>query len=167
MARKRLRFPEHPAITSRRNIAYVELMAGRPLPELRADLPAMPKPRATPQDGGEGPVVAAVGELLAAHPKVLFAVRQNSGMASYEAKSGRYAPVYFYKVVTGQPVRISDYWGIMRDGRMLALECKRPSWRKPTDQREREQWAFLELVRNSGGVAGFVRSVDEVQALLA
>lgn len=130
----------------------------------RVEIPTVKK-RAKPRQL-EAPVVAAVAELLAVHPKVLFAVRQNSGAASYEAASGKWAPVYFYRIVTGQEVRIVDFWGLLKDGRMLALECKRPGWTKPTDQREREQWAFLYMVQNVGGVSGFVRSVDEAKTIL-
>lgn len=121
------------------------------------------RPRAA-NDDLEKHVLTAVGELLAAHPKVLFAVRQNGGALTY-SKDGRQVPVWFYKIVTRQPVRISDYWGILRDGRLFAIECKRPSWRMGTEKRELEQAAFLMLVRNCGGVAGFVtdaRRADEI-----
>ena len=112
-------------------------------------------------------MVSAVAELLSVHPKVLFAVRQNSGAASYEAKSGKWAPVNFYRIVTPQPVTITDFWGIMRDGRMLAIECKRPGWKAPRDDRERRQWAFLQIVANCGGISGFVTSAEEAYAILS
>lgn len=168
--RRKIKFREHPAVIARRNVAHLEALAGRELPDMRAGLPDLPQkrgPRAEPADGGEAPVVAAVGGLLAVHPKVLCAWRQNSGAASYEAASGRYAPIFFYRVVTGQPVRLPDYLGIMRSGAMLALECKRPTWKAPRDKREYEQAAFLMLVNNSGGIGAFVRSVDDVRKLLA
>jgi hypothetical protein len=120
----------------------------------------------------ESVVVAAVAELLAVHPLVLFAVRQNSGAASYEAASGKYAPVYFYKFVRWpESMTITDFWGFMiRPGateyRPFALEAKRENWTKPTDERERRQQAFITLVRKAGGVAGFVRSADEAQTVL-
>lgn len=111
--------------------------------------------------------LSAVGELLAIHPKVLLAVRQNSGGMQYEDNRGQTHAMWFYRVVTKQKVRISDYWGFLRDGRMMAMECKRPSWKAPSDAREHEQAAFLTLILNCGGIAGFVRTVDEAQALLA
>lgn len=110
--------------------------------------------------------LSAVGDLLAVHPKVLFAVRQNSGGMQWADAKGEAHSMWFYRIVTKQPVRISDYWGILRDGRMLAMECKRPSWKAPADKREYEQAAFLMLVRNCGGIAGFVRNADEAMALL-
>lgn len=120
----------------------------------------------------EATVVSAVAELLAVHPLVLFAVRQNSGAASYEAASGKYAPVYFYKFVRWpERMTITDFWGFMiRPGateyRPLAIECKRPGWKRPTDERERRQEAFIQMVRKAGGAGGFVTSADEAQQVL-
>ena len=111
-------------------------------------------------------VIADVWPLLAEHPNVLFAVRQNSGALTYE-KDGDSVPVWLCRIVTKQPVRISDFWGFLKDGRPFAMECKRPSWKKPSDKREFEQAAYHMLIQNIGGVAGFVRSEEEARALLA
>lgn len=121
-----------------------------------------PKRERGPRRDLEGPVVSAISELLGVHPRVLFAVRQNSGAASYEAKSGQYAPVHFYRILTGQPVTITDFWGILRDGRMLAIEAKAPGWKEPRTDREFKQAAFLMLVRNCGGIGIFATSADDV-----
>ena len=123
------------------------------------------RPRAKPRQL-EAPVVAAIGELLAVHPKVLFAVRQNSGMASYEAKSGKYAPVYFYKILTRSPMTITDFWGVLREGRMLAIEAKAPGFTEPRTDTERRQAAFLAMVRNCGGVGIFATSAEQVAEAL-
>ena len=50
----------------------------------------------------------------------------------------------------------------LRDGRTLAVDCKRPSG-KPTP----EQIAFLRCVRANGGVALVARSVDDLLEALA
>src|SRR5262245_65101357 len=51
---------------------------------------------------------------------------------------------------------ISDILGMLPpSGRLLAVECKRPG-RQPTP----EQAAFLDVVRQCGGVALCVRSLD-------
>ena len=114
----------------------------------------------------EAPVLAAVGELLAAHPKVLLAVRQNSGGAVYE-KDGRSIPIWFYKLVRRpSEITFTDYWGFLRDGRPWALECKRPSWKEPRTDREKRQQAFIHMIEAIGGIGGFVRSVDEAKAVL-
>lgn len=114
----------------------------------------------------EAPVVAAISELLAVHPKVLFAVRQNSGMASYEAKSGKYQPVFFYRILTHKDVTITDFWGILKDGRMFAVEAKAPGWYKVRSDRELRQKLFLMLVRNSGGIGIFATDVSDVAEAL-
>ena len=115
----------------------------------------------------EGPVIKAVGELLGVHPLILFAVRQNSGALPYH-REGRAVPVWFYKLARRpEPMTIVDYWGFLKDGRPLALECKRPDWKKPRTEHEDRQQAFLRMIEAIGGIGGFVRSADEANALLA
>ena len=123
------------------------------------------KPRAKPVQR-EAPILAAVCELLAQHPKVLLAVRANSGMASYEAKSGKYAPVFFYRILTHNNLTLPDVWGLLKDGRFLAVECKAPPFKEPRNDREFRQANFLMLVRNLGGVALFATSADQVAEAL-
>jgi hypothetical protein len=53
-----------------------------------------------------------------------------------------------------------------RDGRFTAIEAKRGGWTKPTDDRERAQAAFIDLVRRCGGVAGFVTSLEDLARVL-
>lgn len=148
-------------------------MHGKPL---REDAP-MPKEKVVraprkPTEDLEGPVQAAIGELLAAHPKVLFAVRQNSGMmqTEYQNATGQIKSsyVWFYKWVRrrSKKMRITDFWGLLVDGRMFAIETKKPSWTKPTDDREREQLEFLLTVKYAGGVAGFATCVEQAQDIL-
>ena len=125
----------------------------------------------------EAEVIRAVEKLLAVHPRVLWALRMNSGAASYEAASGRYAPVWFHRWVRSpEKCRMSDFLGAGYDPEtwcykprtfLIAIECKRPGWTKPTDQREREQAAFLEIVRRNGGIGLFATSAEDVAAALA
>lgn len=146
-------------------------MAGREIPELRDNMPALPvkrAPRTTQsKEEGEGPVLAAVGELLALHPKVLYAVRHNSGAAFYEV-NGKKIPVKFYRLIrTPEDLTIVDYFGFLTDRRPYCFECKRPSWSHPSSDYELRQWAFINMiVKQCGGIGSFVRSVDEVNALL-
>ena len=132
---------------------------------LERTMPAPKKSRAAPR-ALEAPVVAAISELLAVHPKVLFACRQNSGMASYEAKSGKYAPVFFYRILTHNTLTITDFWGILRDGRMFAIEAKAPGFKRPSGEREFRQAAFLQMVSNCGGIGIFATSADQVAEIL-
>lgn len=115
----------------------------------------------------EASVINEVSSLLAKHPKVLFAVRQNSGAAFLKGRDGKDMPVWFYKCITSpDKMRISDFWGILRDGRMFGFECKRRNWTKPTDQRELEQLAFLKMIENSGGIGRFVTCAEDVMGAL-
>jgi hypothetical protein len=173
MARRPFAKREHPGVFTRRNRAYLlALMPEEKRAQYKADfreenLPALPKLRGPRADhaGLEKHVLSAVGEYLALHPKVYLAVRQNSGSLPYD-RNGRPVPVQFYRIIK-QPVEITitDFWGFF-DARPFALECKRPSWTGPTTDREKRQQAFLHLIECVGGISGFVRSVDEVRALL-
>lgn len=126
----------------------------------------------------EAPVVAAISELLSVHPRVIWAARFNSGAASYEAASGKFAPVWFHKFVR-QPerMRMPDFFGITHKRgiadepsdspvKIIAIEAKAPGWTKPRDDREREQAAFLAMVRDCGGIGIFATDVEQVTAAL-
>jgi len=52
---------------------------------------------------------------------------------------------------------VSDILGILKDGRMLAIECK-SKYGKPSP----EQTLFIQKIRDNGGVAFIARSLDEV-----
>lgn len=156
-------------------------MARRPLgfkPSLREQRLQMasikPKRERAAPVQREAPVVAAISELLAVHPRVLWAARFNSGMASYEAKTGRYAPVWFHKFLRmPEPMKMPDIFGLTLEKhtcglwtRPIAVEVKAPGFTKPRDLREREQAAFLEMIRSAGGIALFATSADEVAEAL-
>lgn len=140
--------------------------------------PYLPKQRGPRQPSDpadtEAPVIAAVSELLASHPRVLFACRQNSGAFTYETKAGRTAPVYFFKLLkhSKDEMTLTDFWGLVEWGTPVkrivpfALEAKRPSWKEPREPREFRQAAFIAMIRNCGGVGGFVRSVDDAAEIL-
>ena len=117
----------------------------------------------------ESEVVSAISQLLARHPRVLIALRMNSGMASYNAAAdGAYQPVWFHKFLRSPvKMRMPDFIGFLIDGRPLAIEAKRPMWTKPRDDREREQEAFLMAIRGIKGIGIFATSADQVAAALA
>lgn len=150
-------------------------LSGKPTPESYTALTMHVKPkvvRAAPVPSSKPPVPLeadvskAVSQYLAAHPKVKFAVRQNSGAAMMTGKGGAQMPIFFYKFAArkGIEMRITDYWGLTNESpsRMFAIEVKRPGWTKPIDQREREQANFIEVV----GLGGFVTCVEDVERLL-
>ncbi len=172
--RRKLGFRPTPAAMRRSTITYMKSMATDEQ-QVRIDadfgpVKAKQERAAAGSDGRalEADVLRAVGDLLARHPKVSYALRVNSGAASYEAKTGKYAPVHFHKWIRS-PVqcRMPDFFGALTDGRTIAFECKRPGWREPRDKREFEQAAFLMLIRNLGGIGEFITDAEQVNALLA
>lgn len=142
--------------------------AGKPIPEEFAAKPVVaPKPRkpATASDPHEleASVQREVFSVLAKHPAVLFAVRQNSGAAM----SGN-VPIWFYRWArrNGVEMTLTDFWGMLRDGRMFAMECKKRSWKKVTGTREMQQSNFIDVVRSAGGVGGFVTCAEDAMGIL-
>lgn len=77
--------------------------------------------------------------------------RNNTGGIRWTRKDGRAAVTKF-----GLP-GASDVFGILPDGRFLAIETKRPS-ESPTP----EQWRFLLEIQRSGGVAFWASDFDHV-----
>jgi hypothetical protein len=136
---------------------------GKPQTDIGVPAKRAPNVKRTADEDTEAAVLKEVGQLLANHPKVLFAVRQNSGMAYNESK----APVYFYRFVRcKEKMRISDFWGLLTDGRPFACEVKNRAWTKPSGEREAEQQAFLLTVKYAGGVSGFCTSAAQAQAII-
>ena len=113
------------------------------------EIPAKPgpKPGRIPASTSERQVLRVVLQLLKHHPKVAWARRINTG----KLQGVRFGFV-----------GCSDVIGQMKDGRFLAVECKRLNGRAPTVA----QTTFVELVRRNNGIAGIVRSVEDLMALL-
>jgi VRR-NUC domain len=88
----------------------------------------------------------------------VFCWRQNQGAITGE-HNGKRRFLRFTSMAG-----VSDILGILApSGRLLAVETKRPG-RKPTPEQE----AFLDVIRQCGGVAVCVHSIDELeQALIA
>lgn len=115
----------------------------------------------------EASVIADISKLLAHHPQVLFACRSNSGAAYMTGRDGKEMPVTFNRIIKSPvQMRMPDFWGLYH-GKFgvlpFSIECKRRSWTKPTDQREHEQAAFLQMVRDAGGVGLFATCVEDVK----
>ena len=153
-------------------IRWMCQMGGKPIPPEFAEKSAAPaataKPRKPPTPTDKNDLEAAVQRevfsVLAKHPAVLFAIRQNSGMAM----SGD-SPVFFYRWArrNGLDMTLTDFWGVLRDGRMFALECKRRDWKRVSGAREIQQQAFIDVVKSAGGVGGFVTCAEDVLSLLS
>ena len=106
----------------------------------------------------EAQVQKTVLSYLRHHPRVAWCHRMNTGAVTVpatETTKKRFIRFAF--------PGCSDIIGQLRDGRFLAVECKRPVGRWPVTS---EQAAFIEAVNGAGGVAGVVRSVEDAEALL-
>lgn len=104
----------------------------------------------------EADVLKAVLQALALHPRVAWAERMQSGAGKLVRKGG--ASQFLRFGFRGCP----DVLGQLKDGRALAVECKRPSGTTTP-----EQAAFLECVNANGGLALVARSADDVWKALA
>ena len=114
------------------------------------------------QDPLEQDIQSAILQWLKYHPRVAWAARFNSGSALLTGKGGHNRPVVF-NTLAGCP----DILGQLDDGRLLAVEVKRPSWIKPSNERERKQAEFLDLAARHGAVALFARRIEDVAAAIA
>lgn len=151
-------------------LKWMCLMAGKPIPEGFDTPEVVKKARAVvnPSDPNEleSSVMYEVAGILAKHPNVLFAIRQNSGSMEVES-NGKKMPIWFYRWARSREhMTLPDYWGLLTDGRMFAIECKRRNWTKPTGEREGKQLAFILTVKYAGGVGGFVTCGEQVLELL-
>ncbi len=145
--------------------------AGKPMPE-GFDTPAVErKTRAPskPSDDSEAAVMREIADVIDKHPRILFAVRQNSGAATIGN-----TPIWFWKWLRrrGVEMTLTDTWGCLTNGRMFAIEVKERNWKGvgtgDTEKaiRERRQEAFINVVKSVGGVGGFVTSAEQAMEIL-
>lgn len=113
----------------------------------------------------EKEIQAEILDYLKAHVNVRALCRINSGVMQEGERFIRMNTVYGKK--NGMYMRMADIQAIhWPSGRAIAIEVKRGSWKQPSGKREHEQAAYLECVREAGGLAIFATSVDEVRRLL-
>ena len=98
----------------------------------------------------EADVLKAVLATLEMHPKVAWVARINSGMFHVEQ---RFIKAGFKGC--------SDILGMLKGGRMLAVECKSLKGKESADQA-----AFGARVAQDGGLYFVARSVDDVMEAL-
>ncbi len=101
-------------------------------------------------DRPEASALAEVLKVLRNHPAVAWCERQNTGAAKVGERFIRFG-------WRG----CSDLLGMLKDGRLLAVECKAPKGRLRDEQTE-----FLSLVRRYGGVAFVARDCRDVMTAL-
>lgn len=100
----------------------------------------------TTNDRLKSAALVEVFKALRAHPAVSWVEHQNTGSARIGGRFVRF----------GWP-GCSDVLGMLRDGRLLAVECK-----SPTGRLRPEQAAFLERIRAACGVGFMARDCRDV-----
>lgn len=170
MRRRPLSFPVSHREKLRQNAKALEALAaasGRQHPPhlaeqiAKAAEPAKQRQRRLPTlDAQHKPlereIQRAIIEALRLHPRVIKVTRFNSGGSLSRDANGREHLVLF----SSEPV--PDLFGLLRNPPgFFWYEVKRDGWSRPRDYREERQAAFLEAVRQAGGIGQFVRSVDE------
>ncbi len=113
----------------------------------------MPKPfRLKSVKATEAQIQDAILRYLAVERRVLWAARMNSGKGKLLRPDGTQTWISFG--FTGCP----DIMGQLRDGRYLAIECKRAGGRVRPEQR-----AHITQAADHGAVAIIARSLEDVQ----
>lgn len=141
---------------NQRLMDYYAIMTDRPRVDLR--VPEV-KQRAAPKPSGnptEAQILKAVLAAVKLHPKVARVWRQNSGTFAEQNRDGS---TRYVRANTAHGM--SDLMGFLKDGRVLAIECKSATGKLAPHQKE-----FLDKITAAGGVAGVARSVDDAIALL-
>ena len=98
----------------------------------------------------EGTILQAILHLLSVHPKVAWAKRMNTGALPVQERFLRFG----FK-------GCSDIIGMLKDGRFLALEVKRPGKLATKDQQ-----LFIDRVNRHHGLGACVHSIEEADAVL-
>ena len=99
----------------------------------------------------EREVLKAAWKYIAHHPKVAWVTRINSGGLMADFGTAGMVPMKFNYILG-----MSDLIVQMKDGRFLAVECKREGVNLEDHQRD-----FLNEVRQAGGVAFVARNLDD------
>jgi hypothetical protein len=139
-------------------------------PPLPASLEYLGKPKRvithrSEKEELEGSVLKEVGEIILLSPNVVLAWRQNGGAA--QASDGVFR-IWFYRWIK-RPIKemvLVDFVGVLKDGHMFAIECKRRDWKYAATEREESQFNFLHEIIKSGGKAGFATSAEQALQIL-
>ena len=160
------------AIQSNSWDSHYAILSNRPA-KYQVEVPDARKPvQHSDPDELEGAVMKEVASVLKTHPRIVFAMRVNSGAAWMPSKGGKDAPVAFYRIVRNPmsyAITIVDFTGWYGKGTSVlpfAFECKRRSWKYKGDAREVAQGNYLKMIEAFGGIASFITSGQQVINLL-
>ena len=143
---------------------------------VKFDVPPPPKKRAASAPSAvplESEVQAEIIAELRMHPMVGVVTRVNSGSAVERNADGSERHIQFVHVYSVRGVRFRPtdldvtlagpgHWA----GKRFIIECKRPGWRGPSDERERGQEAYIRFVIACGGYGMFAWSWEMVREYL-
>ena len=143
--------------------AWTDFLADKTVQSPLFDPPAQPKRRAKGKtrhrrDPLERDIQKVILQALRIHPAVARIERTNTGAGRFvgkDGKAGRFVRFGFQ----GQ----ADLTGVARDGRAIAIEVKRPRTRNNVTS---EQRAYLDQVRQAGGLAGVATCAEEAFAIV-
>lgn len=117
--------------------------------------------RLTPCNPLEQERLNGIINYLQLEPRVKVFWRVNGGGRA--VKNGF---IWFYKLFVGRREQkgkgLPDIIGVLRGGKILAIEVKRPG-EKPTE----EQAEFLSMVAECGGVSGVANNWQQAKAILS
>ena len=152
--------------------SHYAVLSGRPA-KYQVEVPDARKPvNHSDPDELESAVMKEVASVLKTHPRVVFAMRVNSGAAWMPSKGGKDAPVAFYRILRrphGYDTTIVDFTGWYGKGPLwlpFAFECKRRNWKFTGTEREVAQSNYLKMIDGFGGIASFITSGQQVINLL-
>lgn len=137
---------------------YYAGLSGKEVPEkwLNNVEPKRTRAKQIVTAASESQILKAIMQLLRHHPAVAKVWRQNSGVAQYsDGEKTR-----FVRANTARGM--SDIMGVLKDGRMLAIEVKTAKGAVQPHQHD-----FLASITKAGGIAFIARDVDTVVRVLA
>lgn len=143
--------------------AWTDFMAAQHAQPALFEAPTQPKRKARGtarhrRDPLERDIQRLILEALRLHQNVARIERTNTGAGRFlgkDGKAGRFVRYGFQ----GQ----ADLTGVAKDGRVIAIEVKRPRTRNDLRPAQR---LFLEQVRSAGGYAGVATCVEEAFAIV-
>jgi hypothetical protein len=99
----------------------------------------------------EAEILKSILSYLRHRPDVAWVCRQNSGTFM---DGDRYISANSQK-------GMSDILGMMKGGRLFAIECKSAKGKVMAHQQD-----FLDMISHGGGIAGVARSIEDAEAIL-
>ncbi len=99
--------------------------------------------------------------------KIRIALGKRTDCIVFRNSVGGYKTKEGHTVKYGLMKSSSDLVAVVKpSGRWCVLEVKRPGWKLPRNEHEREQEAFIQMIRNAGGWGDFVTSPEEANRVI-